>query len=245
MWELANTFLNDYGLASLLTVLAGYLIGSVNFSIIFTRAFINKDIRSFGSGNAGATNVLRSVGKIPAILTFVCDFSKAALSVFIGSLLFRYLSIPNEQIVSSVDLMARYGACVGGLSCFLGHIYPLYFKFKGGKGVVTAAAMMLLVDWRVFLIEVIICIPLLLITKIVSLCSVLAAALYPVVTFLVTYLIDYKGYYLNGGNIDYTINYVVVFTAVAAFVGIILIVKHRSNIGRLLKGTEKPIKSKD
>ena len=132
----------------LLVAAAGYLLGSISFAIILTRVFAHEDVRSHGSGNAGATNVLRVAGKKASALTFLCDFLKCALSVAIGYYALHFICLAN-----GIDpVLARLGMYAAGFCCIIGHMYPLYFGFRGGKGVVTAAAMILLLDWRVFLI---------------------------------------------------------------------------------------------
>ena len=133
-----SLFFQQYSLPTLFTILTGYLLGSVNFSIIVTNLYIKKDIRNFGSGNAGATNVLRSVGKVPALLTFAGDFAKQVAAILLGKLIFTAML---SQGAVNMDLILRYSAYLAGISCFLGHIYPVFFHFRGGKGVTTAAAM--------------------------------------------------------------------------------------------------------
>ncbi len=225
-------FIINYGWAALVTALAGYLLGSISFSIIFTRVFAKMDIRDCGSGNAGATNVLRAVGARAAALTFVCDFIKCVAAVLIGSALFGALAfgVPGE----AVSLSAKYGAYIGGTGCLFGHLYPVYFRFKGGKGVTTTAAMMLLFDWRVFLIEFAVFLILFGWKRIVSLGSIVAGALYPFVTFAIVFLVDYQA----GG---YPLHYVIVATVVTAVVGFTVVCKHKENIKRLCAGTEKKI----
>lgn len=217
----------------LLVALIGYLLGSISFAIILTRIFAHEDVRSHGSGNAGATNVLRVAGKKASALTFLCDFLKCAASVLIGYYVLLYVC---EQCGID-DEMARLGMYAAGFLCIIGHMHPLYFGFRGGKGVVTAAAMMLLLDWRVFLI----CFAVFLITflwkKTVSLSSICASFVYPFVTFSVTYFLDYRV-----GTLP--IVYVVMATAVALLIGATVIFKHRANIRRILAGEEKPISFK-
>ena len=121
----------------LLTVIASYLLGSVNVSIIISKKFFGEDIREFGSGNAGMTNVMRTYGKKMAALTFGGDFLKAVVASLIGRFFLGF-----------------FVAYLAGFFCFLGHIFPCFYKFKGGKGIVTAAAMVLMTDWRIFLILV-------------------------------------------------------------------------------------------
>ena len=131
--EQVIALLRDYGLQILATVVIGYLVGSVSFSIIFTRLFDKKDIRTMGSGNAGFTNVLRSVGKLPSILTFIFDFAKGLLAVYLGMLIFQASGAPF--------IVKQCGIYLAGVACILGHVFPLYFHFKGGKGVLTSAAL--------------------------------------------------------------------------------------------------------
>lgn len=217
----------------LLVALVGYLLGSISFAIIFTRLFSHEDVRTHGSGNAGATNVLRVAGKKASALTFLFDFLKCAASVLIGYFVLRYACAAN-----GIDAeMARLGMYAAGFLCIIGHMHPLYFGFRGGKGVVTAAAMMLLLDWRVFLV----CFAVFLLTfiwrKTVSLSSISAAGIYPFITFFVTWFVDHK---LGG----LPVVYVVMATAVAALIGVTVVVKHRANIKRILAGEEKPISFK-
>lgn len=227
------SYLKDFALPSILVAVISYLLGSVSFSIIFTKLFDHDtDIRSLGSGNAGATNVLRSVGAKAAIFTFIFDFAKGAISVVIGSTIFAYVG----GLVGAPAITMHYGAYIGGVLCVIGHIFPVYFGFKGGKGVLTSAAMIALIDWRVFIIVIAVFIVLFLITRIVSLSSICAAAAFPVSTFLVTYFLDY-----HGGNSAVSLTYVLITTAIALLMAVILIVEHRTNIARILNGTENKL----
>ena len=234
-------FIQAYSLPAVISIIIGYLLGSISFSILITRLFIHQDIRSFGSGNAGATNVLRAVGKLAALLTFVGDFAKQVASILIAQQIFRIFAEKNELV--AVDAAMRYAVYLAGVSCFFGHIFPIYFGFRGGKGVITAAAMMALIDWRVFLIELGIFILLMIYKRIVSLGSIVCGICYPFVTFLITYFVDYQNY-LTGKNDGCTLTYVIVATCITALVGWFMVFRHRSNIVRLLNGTEKPIWTK-
>ena len=150
MFDLLNVLL--YGV---LTGVIAYLLGSISFSIIFTKLFSHKqDIRTMGSGNAGATNVLRSVGPKAAICTFIFDFAKGILSVFIGRQLFAYMTtFTSIEGIGSGELI-QYGAYIAGFCCAMGHIFPIFFGFKGGKGVLTSWAIIALIDWRAFVMAV-------------------------------------------------------------------------------------------
>ncbi len=228
-------YLKDFALPSVLVAVISYFLGSFSFSIIFTRLFENDtDIRQLGSGNAGVTNVLRSVGPKAAVFTFIFDFAKGALSVVIGRLIFAYFcNLSGAPIIA-----IQYGAFIAGVSCVIGHIFPVYFGFKGGKGVLTSAAMIALIDWRVFIIVISIFILLVLITKIVSLSSICAAAAFPITNFLIAFFIDFQRGNPTG---SVTMTYVLVTTAIALVLAVILITKHRSNIQRIMNGTEKKI----
>ena len=219
-----------------MTAVVAYLIGSLTFSILVTRYYHRKDIRSMGSGNAGATNVLRSVGKVPAVLTTLGDFGKGVLAIVIGRFIFEHWS----YFAQSPAVVARYGAYIAGFCCFLGHLYPLYFKFKGGKGVLTAAAMMLLIDWRVFLAILVLFAILFACTRIISVGSIVCAFLYPVFTWAVTYFLDRRAQ-----PELFTLNYVIITTAITALLGLMVIIKHYDNLKRLFSGKEKPIVPKD
>lgn len=223
-------------LPALIVCVISYLLGSVSFSILFTRLFDNNtDIRTLGSGNAGLTNVLRSVGVKAALCTLVCDFAKGALSVFLAKEIFRYACSLSGAPLYTV----KYGAYLAGLACIIGHIYPLYFRFRGGKGVLSAAAMIAFVDWRFFLVAMAAFALVLAISKIVSLASMIGAATFPVANFLIVYFVDYRGGGTPYGPVPFS--YVWVTTAFALVTAGILVLKHRANIGRLMSGTEKTI----
>lgn len=217
----------------LLSALVGYLLGSVSFAVILTKAFTKEDVRSHGSGNAGATNVMRVAGKKASALTFLLDFLKCAASVVIGYYIVLYTC---EQY--SVDVsMARLGMYAAGFLCIFGHMYPLYFGFRGGKGVVTTAAMMFMLDWRVFLVCLFTFSVSFAWKKTVSLSSIVAAITYPFATFVITYFVDY----CSGG---FDLSYVIMAAFVALLCCVVVTVKHKENIKRIIRGEEKPISFK-
>ena len=189
-----------------------YLLGSLNFAIIISKMFYREDIRNYGSGNAGMTNMLRTYGKGSAVITFLADAMKAVVSVLIGRLVFGII-----------------GAYVAGVSCVLGHIFPVFYGFKGGKGVVTVGIMMFMTNWKVALVLLFVFVILVAFTKYISLGSVMAMLLYPLV--------------LNRMNIptieQYPAPSIVYLFAIALTVVIVL--KHTSNIKRLLAGTENKL----
>lgn len=187
--------------AVLLCIVLSYLLGSINLAIIVSGKFYGEDIRNHGSGNAGMTNVMRTYGKKMAVITFIGDFLKAVVASIIGRILFGYI-----------------GAYVAGLFCFIGHIFPCFYKFKGGKGVVTACAMVLMTDWRAFLILIAIFILIVCVTKYISLGAVIALMFYPIV-------LDRLG---NKG-------FPVLIATIMMLMGIWV---HRANIKRITEGNE-------
>ena len=230
--------LSNYWLEIILSAVIGYLLGSISFSVIFTKIFEHKDIRSEGSGNAGFTNTLRCASKKAAYLTLVCDFLKGAISVVVGILIFRYLGGGTTTFI-----LTHIGAYIAGFSCFLGHIKPLFFHFKGGKGVLTCSAIILMIDWRVFLIGIGTFLIVLLLTRIVSLASICASVALPIGAFIITYFVDYLPH-LAIPSAGYTPTYVFISTFMALLFGVMMIFMHRANIQRLRNGTEKKIKPK-
>lgn len=202
-------------LIALLAVVAvgSYLLGSINFAIIISRFYARDDVRRHGSGSAGMTNMLRTYGKLPAALTAAGDFLKTAVAIAISRLLSSRLGVEIP-----VDM-----GYLSGLFVMLGHLFPLYFGFKGGKGVVTTLGVIFCVNPIVFAIIAVIFIPLVFITRIVSLGSVLGAIAYPIITWIVLSVRGEEPLY---------------DTLLASLFGIIVLVMHRDNIKRLLTGTE-------
>ncbi len=219
----------------LLAAVIAYLLGSINTAVIVTKIATKgkSDIREMGSKNAGFTNVLRSVGKGPAVCTIVFDLLKAIVAVLIGGYIFSIMNM-GELSPNSVIAVGKY---ICGFFCIFGHSYPVYFGFKGGKGVVTAAGMMIVVDWRVFLLILGTFLIVFIFTKIISLADIICAALFSVFTFCMTFFFDS----LMGGS---TILYVILCTLSALGIGLFVIIKHKDNIKRLIKGEEKKITAK-
>ncbi len=230
----------NYWWCWLLAPVIAYLLGSINPAILVTKIATKgrQDIRKMGSGNAGFTNVLRSVGKVPAIITIVCDALKCVIAVIIGGLLFSMIPSSGDSAVHK-EMIANCGKYLAGIFCILGHSFPLYFHFKGGKGVVSAAALMLTEDWRVFLLVLGTFLVLFLLTKIISVGSIAGAVLYGPYTFIATFFFDRIPY----GN-ELSIGYVVLSTCAALIIGVFVTVKHKENIQRLLRGEEKKITAK-
>lgn len=224
-----------YWVYILIAAVIAYLIGSVNTSIITTRIVARKDIRTMGSGNAGFTNVLRSVGKGPAIITFVGDFLKGVISIGIAWLIL--LLCKGDNMV----LVMRYTFYIAGLACVLGHMYPIFYGFRGGKGVVTTASVMLMTDWRTLVAALVIFAIVFLSTKIISKCAIINASLFPITTFCFKFFIDYLPYKEEPAS---SLIFVFFATFISLIIAIMVIYRHKDNIKRILNGTEKKITAK-
>jgi len=223
------TFISDYWVAILITSVLSYLVGSVDFAILVTKHYQKKDIRECGSGNAGMTNVMRSVGKKAGIITFVGDVLKGAVAVVAGYFILKAFAgdFPDA------DYIALCGAYIAGIFDILGHIFPLYFGFKGGKGVATSVGIMAVTDWRVCLMVIAVFAIVVVATRYISAGSVLGAFTFVVATILL------RG--LDSQSPDY-------FVAVSIIAGIIIgfsvMFKHKANVQRLIAGTESKFKIK-
>ena len=215
-------------LAALLSILCAYLLGSLNFAIIVSRLFFGKDIRKFGSGNAGMTNILRTFGKPAAAGVLTGDVLKGTCAVLLGKLFFALLA-PQTGV-----LLGAYLAATGAI---LGHLFPLYFGFKGGKGVLVSLGMICVLDWRCALILLGVFLIVLLLSRMVSAASIAAAVSYPIVTYLL-----YSFFTPPAAEDAITLFGLPLIwfrTLAAALFGVIVIVKHKDNIVRIAKGQEK------
>lgn len=192
-----------------LTLLVSYLLGCFNGSVMTSHFIIRDDVRQHGSGNAGLTNFYRTYGARYALCVIICDMGKTVLACLIGGYLMHW-------VVGDWTL----GLLIAGIGCELGHMFPVFFGLRGGKGILSGGVLVLLLDWRVALIAWGLFVSLWLLTRYVSLGSVAATASMPVSVF-----------FLLGHNWLYT----VLSAAIAALV----IWCHRGNIQRLLSGTEK------
>lgn len=199
-------------LATILAAAAAYLLGSVSFAVVVSKGLYHQDVRQFGSGNAGMTNILRTYGKKAAALTLAGDFLKGIAAVVIGRLIF-----------ASMGVTLFDGAYVGGLFAILGHLYPVYFGFRGGKGILTSIGIIAVINPLVFVGLLIIGLPLIFLTKIVSVGSLAGAVCYPILTLLVD---SFQG---GISWLDFSFSVVI---------ALLVIWMHRANIKRLLNGTE-------
>ncbi|HBT63661.1 MAG TPA: acyl-phosphate glycerol 3-phosphate acyltransferase [Ruminococcaceae bacterium] len=213
----------------ILTAAGAYLLGSINFAIVVTRLFSRTDIRDSGSGNAGATNVLRSQGKLPALLTTLGDLGKSIASVLLGGWLVHMLNSGYTDGDMEFVLVGKY---LAGLFCILGHLYPLYFGFRGGKGVLATFGMMLILDWRAALLSLAVFIIVVLIFRMVSLGSICAGIALPIFTGLFSAFADKN----SSSNTLFSI-------IMTLFISTMLILKHIPNIKRIINGTESKIGS--
>ena len=149
-----------------------YLIGSINFSVIISKKVAGFDVREKGSGNAGSTNMLRSVGKGAAVLTLLCDILKGVVAILIA------IGIGNLVKDADKGLLVQ----IAGVAVVLGHTFPIFFGFKGGKGVATSLGILLMTNWQIGLICLVFALVLMALTQMVSLGSCAAAVLFPVLT---------------------------------------------------------------
>jgi glycerol-3-phosphate acyltransferase PlsY len=202
-------------LSVLISAAIAYLLGSLNFSIIVTRIVAKKDIRTMGSGNAGMTNVLRNIGKGPAVVVLIGDLLKGVLAVVIGKLIFRTLLPDNNALVCEY---------IAGFFALIGHIYPLFNKFKGGKGILVSAGVLLAIDPYIFIAVVLVFLFVVTLSKIVSLASIITAISYPIFTWIFRFSSESPFTYSD--------------TIMAMLIAGIIIYMHKSNIQRLLAGTE-------
>lgn len=194
-------------------VVIGYLLGSINSAIIVSGKLFGKDIRNYGSGNAGLTNMLRVFGKKAALFTLLGDMLKTALSVLLGT-----------WVCYSPTLEVQ-GGYLAALFCVLGHIAPIYYRFKGGKGVLAAATAILILDPFVFLLLIATFALVLFVFRYVSMASVIAAFFYPAYVYIIEINLVHQipGFFKM---------------LFATIVSLMVIVMHRKNIERVYKGTE-------
>ena len=202
-----------------------YLLGSLNFGVILSNKLKKDDIRNYGSGNAGTTNMLRKYGKGYAFLTIVGDMLKVVAAAFIALKIMEYTPQTLNEVGIDVSIDRNiFIKSFAGFFCVVGHIFPCFFKFKGGKGVATAGGMVFVVDWRIALILLSVFIIVVAFTKYVSLGSIIMALLYPVLMF--------------------AFHRSIALTVIAAVFTLIVVIAHRGNIKKLLNHTENKITDK-
>ena len=192
-------------LGALLCIVIPYLLGSINPAVLISKLVYHEDIRNFGSGNAGTTNMLRTYGKKAALATFVLDLGKAAIAFEIGMRVWGYP-----------------GAAIAGFFVVFGHMFPVFAKFRGGKGVACTAMVILCADWLTFLFVLVIFLVIVIGTRFISLGSIMCAMMYPLI--------------LNAFAGDKPL-----YVAMAVLTGGFVVFMHRENIKRLWNGKESKV----
>ena len=198
----------------LISIIA-YFLGSVSFSVIFSRKFAGFDVREKGSKNAGATNVLRTAGTKIALLTLVCDILKGVIAIVIAIIAGKIWADVNIEIL-------KY---LAGFFAILGHTFPIFFEFRGGKGVATALGVLITLNWKIGLICLIFALIIIAFTKMVSVGSILSAVLYPILTIFM-------------GEINFAAN------VISILIALLVIFNHRENLKRIKNGTENKLSFK-
>lgn len=205
----------------LCVVLSSYLIGSVSSAVIISKLMSGKDIREEGSGNAGATNMLRVHGKGAGALTLVCDILKGVIAILLSMLFDMWLksAAPDSIFIGNL-------AYIAGFFAVLGHDFPVFFKFRGGKGVATSLGVVLMLNWKIGLIVLALALIVMIISRYVSLGSITAAVSYPIL--VIGFMVGSEKW-----NVFYILS--------AVLMALVLILKHHANISRLLKGEENKL----
>jgi len=211
-------------LIAILVIIVAYLIGSINFAVIFSALFMKKDVREMGSGNAGTTNVMRNGGFLPGALTFIFDALKGFAAVYIGKIAFAHI-LAETQAAWAQPI---YGAYICGVFCMLGHIFPIFFQFKGGKGVATSVGIFSVCSPIAIISGLAVFAAVTFISKIVSLASLIAT-----VTVVVLSAIFHDDSALLWPQI-----------LMAVIMGAMVFIKHKENIKRLIAGNENKIGGK-
>ena len=208
----------------ILIAIIAYLIGSINFSVILSKKMAGFDVRQKGSGNAGTTNMLRSVGKKAAAITLICDILKGVVSIGIAILVGYLFNAQNKSILVQIAAIA----------VVIGHTFPIFFGFKGGKGVATSLGVLIMTNWQIGLICLAIAIIIMAITKMVSLGSCMAAIAFPLLTYFAANIFE-NAYIVKEGTSYF------VYSIILA---VIVLFNHRSNIKRIITGKENKLSFK-
>lgn len=209
--------------AYIIMAIIAYAIGSINFSVIISRKMAGFDVRDKGSGNAGSTNVLRTVGKKAAALTLFCDIMKGVIAILISLLVGKIAKDYSPAILVEISAIA----------VVVGHTFPIFFEFRGGKGVATSLGIILLINWKIGLICLIFALMLMLVTRMVSLGSISAAVLFAVLIIFI------RDSYLFG-LLEFEFSFIIFGILMA----LLVIFNHRSNLKRIMSGTENKLSFK-
>ncbi|MBQ7668035.1 MAG: glycerol-3-phosphate 1-O-acyltransferase PlsY [Clostridia bacterium] len=217
----------------ILIALIAYLLGSINTSIIISK-LKGTDIREHGSKNAGLTNTLRTFGKGTALIVLIGDILKAVIAIVLARILAPSFQAgvvgEGPDAIPVFEKLTILSVQIAGIAVVLGHIFPVYYGFKGGKGVLTSATVIFMINWKIGLMCLALFVIVVAITRYVSLGSVLTALAFPAII-----IYSYKIPFL-GDQVDYL--------WMALFLAILVIVKHRGNIVRLVKDEERKISFK-
>ena len=206
----------------LIVGIIAYLIGSINFSVLISKKMAGFDVREKGSGNAGTTNMLRSVGKKAAVITLLCDILKGVVSIGIALI--------AGNIVKNVDKAVLVQ--IAGILVVVGHTFPIFFEFKGGKGVATSLGVIMMINWKIGLICLVFALVIMAFSRMVSMGSVGAAILFPVLTLFIN-----TNFIVEASGMKYFI-----FSVILA---VMVIFNHRANIKRIANGTENKLSFKN
>lgn len=209
-----------------LALIGSYLVGSINAAVIISKFIAHDDVRDHGSGNAGMTNVMRTMGVLPGLLTLLIDSAKGVLCCLLARLLvFPYVF----GTLGFEFLRPEYAVYYCGILCLIGHIYPLFFGFRGGKGVATTLGVLCVCQYQTALLALGVFLIVFLITRIISLGSIVASITLPVFNAIFS------------SRIDGAPNAVLVQCLLISVITVIIIFMHRANIVRLVHGEEKKL----
>lgn len=207
--------------AYIIVAVIAYLLGSISFSVIISKKMAGFDVRQKGSGNAGTTNVLRTVGKKAAIITLIGDVLKGVIAILVAFLVGKWFSgLDNALLIQ-----------LAGIFVILGHTFPVFFKFKGGKGIATALGVLLMTNWQIGLICLVFALILMALTRMVSVGSIAAAILFPVLVMFIG-----ENYIVPANNWSYLVYSIII--------ALLVIFNHRTNIKRIFSGTENKLSFK-
>lgn len=208
----------------MIMAIIAYCIGSLNISIFISKKMGGFDLREKGSNSTGATNVLRTLGKKAAAITLLFDILKGIVAIAISMIIGNIMQETNQELLLQI----------AGIAVVIGHTFPIFFGFKGGKGVATSIGILLMSNWKIGLICLIFALVLMILTRMVSVGSCAAAILFPVLTLFIndSYTILTEG---KNGN---------TYFIYSVLLAVIVLYNHRSNIKRLLNGTENKLSFK-
>ena len=204
----------------IIVAIVAYLLGSISFSVIISKKMAGFDVREKGSGNAGTTNMLRSVGKGAAALTLLADALKGVVAILFAIIVGAIVKDTDKALLVQI----------AGIAVVLGHTFPIFFGFKGGKGIATSLGVLLMTNWKIALICLVFALVLMALTKMVSMGSVGAAILFPVLVLFI--------------NTNYTVSEGISYFVYSVILAVLVAFNHRSNIKRILNGTENKLSFK-